>query len=118
MNKVLFIGLLLSIQFSFSQELPFLRFSSLIAEIDEYHTVQLDSVYQKWKENPKADLMIISFFEHEKDITPFIKRAKLVQEYLITLGVNSSQIDFIVARRSEYSIEDASIDIKFFLNSH
>lgn len=52
-------------------------------------------------ENPAMIISITSLFEHEKDITPFWRRSKTVQAYLIDMGIPKERLIIKIETYSE-----------------
>ena len=57
-------------------------------------------------ENPKLTITITSLYEHEKDITPFWNRSKIVQKRLIEMGIPAERLEIKIAQYSDMEDEE------------
>jgi len=84
-----------------SKNIPSLQIRGLLTEIDSSSKDILDFFYTLMIENPTMIISITSLFEHEKDITPFWRRSKTVQAYLIDMGIPKERLIIKIETYSE-----------------
>jgi len=84
-----------------TKNLPSLRIKGLLTEIDSSSRDRLTYLYMLMIENPAMIISITSLFEHEKDITPFWRRSKTVQAYLIDMGIPKERLIIKIETYSE-----------------
>jgi len=108
-NLILILGIFFSaISYSQSdsleepmQKLPSLNFNRYSREIDSTIQDSLDIIYNFMIENQTAIIQVVGLFEHEKDFSPFMKRAVAVKKRLVEMGIPEARIKVIVEKYSE-----------------
>lgn len=88
------------------EDLPSLKIKGLLTEVDSTVQQTLNEIQAFMNENPAAIISITSLFEHEKDITPFWNRSKIIQAHLIEMGITAERLQIKIAKYSEMSDEE------------
>ena len=82
-------------------KLPSLSFNGYSREIDSTIQDSLDIIYNFMIENPTMIIQVVGLFEHEKDFSPFQRRASAVKKRLVEMGIPEARIKVIVEKYSE-----------------
>lgn len=87
-------------------ETPGITIFGLLTTIDSSTQSVLDYYYALLIENPTMIISIKSLFEHQKDITPFWNRSKIIQARLIEMGIPVERLQINIAKYSEMDDEE------------
>lgn len=117
MNKLILLSFLICASVLNAQnDFPTMRFDGNLTTFNAAHKEAMYDVVDYMFENETASITIISLYEKERDLSPFVNRGKKIRTFITDAGINPDRVDFRTAKRSEMGILDSS-DVIFELKN-